>query len=154
MQITSTDSAIALWLAESHDDPHSVYLDWRNRRHTMLPTGIRFDAVRITPELVHAAVDSVDQEPIAKALTNALQGAVIRDPCWYYALVPPQTSETWRCPLAQCRGRGTWLGVPRLELVEPLGLHWCVPMAYAGQLCEPADVAGLIELGHERLTAR
>ncbi|MQS39888.1 hypothetical protein [Streptomyces katsurahamanus] len=150
---TTMDSAIGQWLAESLDAPQAVWEDWRSGPYTMLPTGVRLDAVRIPVELVHAAADSAIHATVAEHLTAALDGPVICDPArWYYALVPPQTSETWASGLARCLSRGAWLGVPHTDLTEHALLHWCVPMEYPARLCDPGVVAALIERGHEQLT--
>ncbi|MER7050038.1 hypothetical protein [Streptomyces jumonjinensis] len=150
--MTTTDTALGIWLAEALDAPHETVHDWRTGRHAMLPTGRRFDAVRIPIELVHAAAGTVAHFTIAEHLTAALDGPVIYDPNhWYYALVPPGTTDAWTCGLARCLGRGAWLSVPRTDLTEHTHLHWCVSMNAPGHLCDPATVAALIEHGHERL---
>ncbi|MER7049605.1 hypothetical protein [Streptomyces jumonjinensis] len=146
-------TAIGLWLAESLADPTDALATWRDGSHAMLPAGGRFDAVRIPIELVHAAADSAIHTTVAEHLTTALDGPVVCDPArWYYALVPPGTTESWTCGLARCLGRGAWLGVPHTDLTDHTRLHWCVPMEYPARLCDPGVVAALIERGHGQLT--
>ncbi|MFI1017907.1 hypothetical protein [Streptomyces sp. NPDC020965] len=147
----STDSAIGRWLAESLAAPHEAWQDWQVDRFTMLPTGRRFDAVRMPGELVHAAIGDSGHVVVAGVLSAALSGPVVRDPRWYYALVPPRTTETWTCGLTRCLGRGAWLVVPRTDQTHHTGLHWCVPMTHPGRLCDPTTVAALISLGHQRI---
>lgn len=92
---------------------------------------------------------------ITECLGEALAGPVIHDPRGeFYALVPPQTTETWSSPLARCLGRGAWVGVPRVDQnALQFGPYWSVPMERAGELCSPIAVAELVRLGHERLTS-
>ncbi|MFI1887386.1 hypothetical protein [Streptomyces jumonjinensis] len=142
-----------VWLAEALDDPADALAAWDDGSHAILPAGWRFDTVRIPAELVHAAADSAIHSTLAEHLAD-FGGPVICDPArWYYALVPPQTSETWASGLAHCLSRGAWLGVPRTDLSEHAHLHWCVPMEYPARLCDPGAVAALIERGHGQLTS-
>ncbi|WP_274561990.1 hypothetical protein [Streptomyces spiramyceticus] len=151
--ITSTDAQIADWLARAHKTSSVAAREWASDLVAMLPLGNRFDAVRIRPEVVQAAASSDDWRTISEFLTDVIDGPVIHDPfTWYYALVPPQTTETWRSPLARCIGRGSWLGVPRTDRRTSYRPYWAVPMARAGDLCSPIAVAELIHLGHARLT--
>ncbi|MER5768978.1 hypothetical protein [Streptomyces sp. NPDC001985] len=148
------DTAIAQWLAESLDTPQAVWGHWRVGPVAMLPAGRRFDAVRMPGDLVHASLGATDHATLSAGLDLALAGPVICDTRWYYALVPPRTSERWTSGLATCLGTGTWLTVPRPDRTDDTGtgIHWCVSMAYPGRLCDPADVAGLLREGHERLS--
>ena len=89
-------------------------------------------------------------EFLAEAL---FEGPVIRDPrgCRYYALVPAGTAGRWRDPRAECLGHGTYLGVPRLDAVNPKhhawSPYWSVPMFSAAELCGPYAVAQLVAVG-------
>lgn len=75
----------------------------------------------------------------------------------YYALVPAsmpvtwrQAADDWRVHDVACLGRGTFLGVPRLDVVEyerPNVSYWAVPMPSAAMLCAPLVVARLIAAG-------
>lgn len=151
---TDTESAITNWLARSLDTPEVARQDWRSCRLAMLRTGGVFDAVRIPQRLVHAAVGSTEPEVVSGTLAELLDGPVICDRAtWYYALVPQSTSETWRSPLAQVRGTGGWLGVPRVDLTEPDGVYWSVPPQRAGDLCPVEAVAALLMIGRDRLEA-
>ncbi|WP_244317934.1 hypothetical protein [Streptomyces chryseus] len=131
----------------------AAQMEWSNQRVAMLPLGSRFDAVRMPVEIVHAAAASSDWQTVSGFLAETLNGPVIHDPyAWYYALVPPRTTVTWTSPFSRCVGRGAWLGVPRTDRLTPRGPYWAVPMERAGDLCSPAAVAALVQLGHGRLT--
>ncbi|MFE7135906.1 hypothetical protein ACFVIM_34150 [Streptomyces sp. NPDC057638] len=145
--------ACADWLASAHDRPITVWDAWYEGP-AILPLGRLFDAIRITADTVHAAADATTHGGVTDLLSR-LHGPVISDP-WrnrYYALVPPQTTETWRTGYAQCLGRGAWLGVPVPALDTQHGPHWRVQMPWPGALCQPRDVADLVQVGHLRLTA-
>ncbi|WP_030752878.1 hypothetical protein [Streptomyces sp. NRRL F-5135] len=86
---------ISRWLADVLSEPDTAWEDWDQGRPAILRTGVRFDAVRMHPDLVHAAVGHTSPEAVAAVLAVALTGPVICHPgVWYYALVPAQTSET------------------------------------------------------------
>ncbi|MBT2510131.1 hypothetical protein J7I98_30595 [Streptomyces sp. ISL-98] len=154
---TDTDTAITNWLARTLDVPAVARQEWQDGAVAMLPLGGLFDAVRMPAVTVHAAAGNDDRAFVARFLAEILDGGpVIHDPfSWYYALMPPQTSETWRSPFATCIGRGAWLGVPRTDrtALETGGPYWSVPMQDAGVLGSPEAVAELIRIGHARLTA-
>lgn len=154
---SDTDTAIANWLACTLDVPAVARQEWQDDAVAMLPLGGLFDAVRMPAVTVHAAAGSDDWAFVARFLAEILDGGpVVHDPfSWYYALVPPQTTETWRSPFATCIGRGAWLGVPRTSrtTLETSAPYWSVPMQGAGDLNSPQGVAELIRIGHERLTA-
>ncbi|MGW6739739.1 hypothetical protein ACWGDX_03150 [Streptomyces sp. NPDC055025] len=102
--------------------------------------------------LVHAAVESAEPEAVARVLAARLGGLVIADPvAWYYALVPRGT--TWTSPLAEIRGRGSWLGIPSTDRTDPSGpgVYWAVPLANTAGLCDPEAVAELLADGQTRL---
>ncbi|GAA1168552.1 hypothetical protein GCM10009654_27160 [Streptomyces hebeiensis] len=149
--------AIARWLASSVTQPEVAHQDWLDGRPAVLRTGIVFDAVRMRPELVHAAVGSTAADVVPRALADILHGPVICHPAvWFYALVPPHTTEIWRSPLATVRGRGGWLGVPRADRLgtgRGITPHWIVPVERIGRLCEADVVADLLRAGQERLEA-
>ncbi|MFF1417485.1 hypothetical protein [Streptomyces sp. NPDC058280] len=103
-------------------------------------------------ELVHAAVESGRPDIVGSALAQILGGPVICDrTVWYYALVPPQTTETWKSPLAVVRGRGGWLVVPRLDWTDPVGVYWAVPPDAVGKYCAPGAVAEVLRVGQARI---
>ncbi|MYZ36663.1 MULTISPECIES: hypothetical protein [unclassified Streptomyces] len=142
------------WLASSSRLPGKAHDHWyRQGRPALLPTGVIFDAVRMPAVLVHAAVGSAEPDSVAGELSKILKGPVIAETGWYYALVPPRTTETWRSPLAVVRGRGAWLTVPRVDHTKPRhsGCHWSVPVEQVGKLCDPAGAAELLQVGRERL---
>ncbi|MFF1957946.1 hypothetical protein ACFVWX_13270, partial [Streptomyces sp. NPDC058220] len=96
-----TDAVISRWLLSSLDTPSVARLDWELGRPAVLRTGVVFDAVKMSPELVHAAVESTRPDLVGGALARTLDGPVICHPsAQYYALVAAQTTETWRSPLA------------------------------------------------------
>ncbi|MFJ2110651.1 hypothetical protein ACIOEX_01760 [Streptomyces sp. NPDC087850] len=145
-------AAIPQWLAETLNDPTEARQEWQAGRLAMLPTGILFDAVKMHPTIVHAAVRSSTEATVSTTLAETLDGPVI---ChyghWYYALVPPQTTETWMSPHATVKGRGAWVGVPPIEITAREPLHWSVPAVQVGKLCAPGDVAELLRIGAARL---
>ncbi|MFF3399699.1 hypothetical protein ACFYW6_14385 [Streptomyces sp. NPDC002659] len=151
---TDTELAIANWLAGTLGVPEIAQSDWRAQHLAMLPTGRLFDAVRMSQALVHAAIGSVAADVVSKTLAELLEGPVICDrQTWYYALVPPRTTENWTSPLAHCRGRGGWLGVPSVNRTQPRGVHWTVLPQSAGDLCAVEAVAALLAIGRDRLDA-
>ncbi|MFJ5104051.1 hypothetical protein [Streptomyces sp. NPDC088554] len=146
------ETAIPQWLISAADDPAEAQQDWQAGRPAVLSTGIIFDAVKIHPTVIHAAVRSTTETAVSTTLAETLDGPVI---ChyghWYYALVPPQTTETWMSPHATVRGRGAWVGVPPIEITARELLHWSVPVVRAGKLCAPGDVAEVLRIGAARL---
>lgn len=146
-----TEAAISQWLVSCLREPAVALRDWSGGRHAILRTGVRYDAVKMPEQLVHAAVGSPAEATVADALATRLRGPVIRDPGGvYYALVPPQTTETWLSPSAVVLGRGAWLGVPRPDRTEPPGLHWSVPVTDTRRVCDAGVVAEFLRVGRER----
>ncbi|MFF1416587.1 hypothetical protein [Streptomyces sp. NPDC058280] len=146
-----TDAAISRWLMSSLDTPSVARRDWEVGRPAVLRTGGLFDAVKMPMELVHAAVESTQPDIVSGVLAQVLNGPVICHPdAQYYALVPPQTTETWRSPLAAVLGRSGWLTVPRVDRTRPPGIHWTVPIERAGKLCAPSTVVQLLRIGRAR----
>ncbi|MFI5755603.1 hypothetical protein [Streptomyces sp. NPDC051569] len=126
-------------------------MDWNLGRPALLRTGVAFDAVRIREPLVHAAVGSPHPERVSDELAEALDGPVIHDPAaWYYALVRAGTAGTWRSPLATVKGRDSWLAVPRVDRLGPIGVHWAVPPAPGRRLCQIEAVSMLLPAGQEK----
>lgn len=152
---SDTNSAIATWLACTLKAPDAAHQEWTDNHVAMLPLGVRFDAVRIPAQLIHAAAGTSEPNVLGGFLAEVLgAGPVIHDPqAWFYALVPPRTTATWRSPLARCLGRGSWLGVPRVSDDEAgAGPYWAVPLMAAGELCTPHEVAELLVVGRDRST--
>ncbi|MEV7427843.1 hypothetical protein [Streptomyces sp. NPDC091212] len=146
--------AIARWLSLTAKDPDIPLRDWKERRPAMLPTGRRFDAVKMHPDLVHAAVGSTAEDGVRAGLAAALDGPVIsRHGLWYYALVPPRTTETWMSPHAVVLGRGAWLAVPRVDATPRRSAdpYWATPLESPDRLCVPDAVATVLHAGAERL---
>ncbi|MFJ7996903.1 hypothetical protein ACIQ7D_07045 [Streptomyces sp. NPDC096310] len=145
----NAETAIVRWLASSTRDPKSAHRDWEDGRPAILALGVLFDAVKAPSRLVHAAVDSSERSAVAVVL-GQLGGPVIWAPStWYAILVPAGTAADWDSPHAAAMGHGTYLTVPRLDRVEPPGIHWAVPPAHARTLCSPVAVAQLLDLGHQ-----
>lgn len=158
MKTTTTDTErdAAAWLAGAHPDPTQALKEWAKARVAVLPLGETFTAVRISADIIAAAVGSTSPTLAAGTLETALDGPVIHDPVShrYYALTPANTTG-WR-PVdgAVLVGRGTWLGVPRLEDVEPQrDSYWAVPPQRPRDVCDLAAVAELVALGQSRLPA-
>ncbi|MBT2418372.1 hypothetical protein J7F01_41055 [Streptomyces sp. ISL-22] len=147
---------ISEWLASGHALLKAARREWDGAaRLAMIPLGRAFDAVRIPGAVVHAAAGSTDRSIVEARLAQYLNdGPVIHDPgfCRYYALVPPGTADAWRTSAAECLGEGTYLGVPRVDRIDPderapLASYWSVPIARPGILCNPDDVRQLVVLG-------
>ncbi|MGW9058927.1 hypothetical protein [Streptomyces sp. NPDC055733] len=154
------------WLLSSHPAPRQARAEWNRHQVALLPLGTLFSAVRIPGRLVQAVAASTDPADIDLVLAEVLDGGpVICDPHGprYYALVPGSMPRTWRAAAddwrvadVDCLGRGTYLGVPRLDAVElagvGLGSYWSVPMESAGVLCAPLKVARLIAAGVHQMS--
>ncbi|MEU5432958.1 hypothetical protein AB0G73_06215 [Streptomyces sp. NPDC020719] len=153
--IDQARAAITNWLASAHDTPT------RARREfdvgiALVPTGTKFDAIRLPAPVVHAAAGSSAPEAVVAFLAEGLKvGAVIHDAygvgVWYYALVPPGTYDHWRVPGVECLAPGTWLGVPRLDFLPRPGPHWALPPRAVGSVCDARAVAALVLRGRDRL---
>lgn len=159
---TSSDRALATqqWLLSTLDEEgrSRSLTEWAEHRMALLPLGTLFSAVRIPGRLVHVLADPTEPADADAFLRDALDGGpVICDPnaIRYYALVPASMPEKWREAAVDWRslgvealGRGTVVGVPRLDVVEfdprTYGSYWSVSMSSAAMLCEPRDVARLI----------
>jgi putative ATP-grasp target RiPP len=154
---TQEASDISEWLARTHPVPERVRTEWAAQGVALLPLGERFAAVRMAAEVVHAAVQSEKQDRVAAALGELLGGAIIYDRRvaggTYYALVDGHAGLAGAYDgIVSCLGRGTYLGVPRIDRQRPPGTYWLVPPRYAGDLCPPCSVVGLVEAGRSRLT--
>ncbi|MFF5566632.1 DUF6415 family natural product biosynthesis protein [Streptomyces sp. NPDC012623] len=144
---------IARWLLSAADDARQAQRDWDSGGPALLPLGREFDAVKASADLVHAAVASTAPTDVCAAL-SALGGPVICDPgVWFYALVPVGTAGAWTGRTGAARGTGAWCAVPRLGSTAPEGRrpYWSVPPDGPGQLCDPEQVAALLQAGQERL---
>lgn len=147
--------AVTEWLASAHDVPAQARREF-DVGVALVPTGTRFDAIRLPADVVHAAARSEDPDAVAVFLARILEdGAVIHDAygvgVWYYALVPPGTYADWRVPGAECLRPGTWLGVPRPDLTARPGPHWTLPPGAVGSVCSARAVADLVALGQAGL---
>ncbi|MFJ2739309.1 hypothetical protein ACIO3O_06535 [Streptomyces sp. NPDC087440] len=134
---------IADWLAHTSDEPASAHAEWAERGVAVLPLGRRFDAVRVSGVLVRAAL----------AANAVAHRPLILDPHsdTYYALVPPQTTETWTCAFGTCLGRGAWLGVPHPERAAAPGPHWTSPVRELPPVGTAPGVRVLIERGRQEV---
>ncbi|MFD9075463.1 hypothetical protein ACFVZ2_36525, partial [Streptomyces lasiicapitis] len=66
--------AIADWFARAHPSPREAVAEWANRGVTLLPLGVRFDAVRVPAARIHGAVCSEDPHTVATAHDDWLCG--------------------------------------------------------------------------------
>lgn len=165
--------AVEQWLLEAAKDPQHTRQWWREHGVALLPLGTLFSAVRIPGRLIVALTASTEPDGIDAFLGQVLDGPVICDPRGprYYALVPTSMPTSWRKAVDDWRavtvdtlGRGTHLGVPRVDATRavwrPLGggrrtvdSYWSVPMSSAGVLCAPLNVARLIAASCHQLVA-
>ncbi|MCR3732230.1 hypothetical protein FHS35_009148 [Streptomyces umbrinus] len=168
---TRSDRALATqqWLLSTLDEEgrSRAQTEWAEHRMALLSLGTLFSAVRIPGRLVHVLADPTEPADADAFLSDTLDGGpVICDPnaIRYYALVPASTPEKWREAAEGWRslgvevlGRGTVLGVPRVDVVEfdpcTYSSYWSVSMSSAAMLCEPRDVARLIAAGRHQLEA-
>lgn len=154
---TQSDRGIADWLAGALDNPKQAHTEWMALRVAMLPLGVRFTAVRLSQDLVHAAVSSTAPDVVSRVLAESLIGPVIHDAIShrYYALTPDLDMAGWRpAEGAVLFGRGTWLGVPRLDQTAPQQYsYWSVPPDGARSFCDLGRVAQLVSFGCEQLAA-
>lgn len=160
---TRADRALAVrhWLQAGLREPSAAVQAWARGDVALLPLGVRFAAVRIPSRLAYAAAASTEPVAVAEFLAQFLDdGPVICDPRHYryYALVPASCATRWDHAEAECLGRGTHLGVPRVDAVGPdvawWASYWAVPMPSAGILCDPDLVAGLVVHGGRILAAQ
>ncbi|MFE6408540.1 hypothetical protein ACFVOR_16575 [Streptomyces sp. NPDC057837] len=138
--------------------------EWQSHEVAMLPLGGLFSAVRLPARLVAAVAERMEMAALDAFLAQALDGGpVICDPHFarYYALVPAsmprtwhQAADDWRTRDIDCLGRGTYLGVPRPDVVHSVhgrASYWAVPMDSPASLCSPLEVARLIAAGWRTL---
>ncbi|MFG2385030.1 hypothetical protein [Streptomyces avermitilis] len=147
---------IAEWLARAHPVPEQARAEWSAHGVALLPLGERFAAVRVAADVLHAAVGCEEHGDVAAVLAELLPGAVIHDHrttgATYYALIQAQAGLVWADdPLAPCLGKGTYLGVPRVDRREPPGTYWVMPPRHDGDLCHPGTVRSLIATGRRNL---
>lgn len=156
--LTPTDISrlISEWLVLAHPVPQQARAEWSNHGVAMLPLGKLFAAVRISGDLVHAAVGSENPCQVAASLSEQLHGPVIHDhrsvgPT-YYALIQWHAGLAWDYDeTAPCLRGDTYLGIPRVDRREPPGTYWVVLLRYDGDLCRPQAVRELIDTGRRQL---
>jgi hypothetical protein len=150
----TADPAVSRWLAATVRDPGIPEQDWYEGRPATLPTGVHFDAVKMHPDPVHAALATTVQQHVSDALAQALDGPVICHPrAWYYALVPPGAATHRHLPHAVVLGPGSWLGVPRIDRTHPslIAPYWAVAPAHTRHLTTIDTLVTLLRTGHHRL---
>lgn len=152
----ATEREIAEWLTREHPVPKQVWTEWATHGVALLPLGKRFAAVRMTTDVVHAAVDSGRSAEVAPALRELLSGPIVYDRrvvgVTYYALIQRNTEFIWdHEDVAPCLGEGIYLGVPRIDRREPPGTYWVTAPRYPGDLCTSQAVAALVEAGQRKL---
>ncbi|MFJ8309805.1 MULTISPECIES: hypothetical protein [unclassified Streptomyces] len=151
-------AAISGWLAGSLNRPQEAWNQWKDGSIATLAMGRRFSAVRLSEPLVYAVTASKLPDTVTRVLASALHGPVIHDPQGrrFYALTSPAV-PTWGLGRhAEYLGLGTYLGVPRIEIITPgeeLGGYWAVPMARPGDLCDPIRLAAMVTAGSLELRA-
>ncbi|MFD5946825.1 hypothetical protein ACFWAZ_17200 [Streptomyces collinus] len=141
-------------------------LEWEQHDVAMLPLGALFSAVRFPGRLVAALTVGAEPSQLDSFLVEALDGGpVICDPHHerYYAIVHASMPTTWhdavdewRTSDVDCLGRGSYLGIPRPDIVgatRSRATYWSVPMDSAAMLCRPLTVARLIAAGRHCLAA-
>ncbi|WP_405505944.1 hypothetical protein [Streptomyces purpurascens] len=141
-------------------------LEWDQHQVTLLPLGTLFSAVRIPGRLLVALTGITEAPKLDQFLRETLDGGpVICDPRFrrYYALVPAsmprtwyQALDDWRAMDVDCLGRGSYLGVPRVDAVQwtrPRATYWSAPMDLPSALCSPVEVARLIAAGRHCMPA-
>ncbi len=153
------DRAISEWLVRSDPSPERARREWATQGVALLPLGERFAAVRMPASVVHTAVQSEDGDQVAVSLGESLGGSIIYDRRvaggTYYALVQGHAALVWPYgDVAVCLGRGTYLGVPRIDRQQPPGTYWVVPPRYEGDLCAPRAITALVREGQARLARR
>ncbi|GAA1356261.1 hypothetical protein [Streptomyces beijiangensis] len=149
-------TAVEDWLVRAHPDPSRAQTEWWLQDIAMIPTGRRFDALRIPAPLVHAAARGNDRFQVTAFLSEFFDRAgIIHDGYMtgvsYYALIPPGTAAAWQSTEAVCLEPGTWLGIPRTNCLEPPGPYWVLPPRFAGDLCAPHTVSALLAAGRALL---
>lgn len=146
MNTQAENRLIADWLALAHPLPDRARREWADSHVALIPLGRRFDAIRVPAERIHAAVGSNEQEVVAAALTDWLQGPVVRDlrsshgP--YYVLVAP--SAVWNGDEERL-SVGAYLGVPRVGHIAYL-MTWVVAPQRPGNLCATTRLRALLTL--------
>lgn len=151
------------WLLSTHPAPEQARQEWSELgKVALLPLGTLFSAVRLPGRLVLAvAGGNAPSRDVDAFLNEVLEGGpVICDPhgLRYYALVPGsmpekwhQAADEWRPLGVDCLGRSTYLGVPKVDVVDfnprASASYWSVPMESAAMLCTPLNVARLIAAG-------
>ncbi|GAA2317598.1 hypothetical protein GCM10010234_74660 [Streptomyces hawaiiensis] len=141
-------------------------LEWDQHQVTLLPLGTQFSAVRIPGHLLVALTGITEAPKLDQFLRETLDGGpVICDPHFrrYYALVPAsmprtwhQAFDDWRAMDVDCLGRGSYLGVPRVDAVQwtrPRATYWSAPLDSPSMLCSPVEVARLIAAGRHCMPA-
>jgi hypothetical protein len=157
--VTTAERRLAIehWLLAGSQNRDRTRMEWQEHGVAMLPLGARFSAIRLPGRLVYALAGTDARADADAFLEQALDGPVICDQHHprYYALVSASVPVTWRQAAGEwrtvdvdCLGRGTILGVPRVDAVGsnsgPYASYWSVPMPSAGILCAPLQVARLI----------
>ncbi|GGS05573.1 hypothetical protein GCM10010252_50370 [Streptomyces aureoverticillatus] len=143
---TPDRGAIADWLARAHPRPREAVAEWANRGVSLLPLGVRFDAVRVPAARIHGAVCSEHPATVAAALDDWLSGPVVRDlrasSGDYYALVAPEAE--WNGEEERL-GKGSFLDVPHVGNRSVI-THWVGPPRHPGNLCCTARLRALLTL--------
>ncbi|MFF7021663.1 hypothetical protein ACFY97_11675 [Streptomyces klenkii] len=132
------------WLAAGERHPQGVREAWSRGAPAMLRTGLFFDAVRLSAEVVHARAGGGDRDAVERVFREAgVECGVIVNPArrWYYVLVPCGTAASWDESGTEALGTACFLGVPAPGRGGPPGAHWLLgPPLGAEGLCGPGAV--------------
>ncbi|MFK0296638.1 hypothetical protein ACIQU6_40060 [Streptomyces sp. NPDC090442] len=130
----------AEWIASADPDPRHVFDQWRTHRlHTaLIPTGVRFDAVAVSLELVHLMTTAPSPVDTAPLLYDEFGQRG-------YVLVPPGTADSWHLPSTRPLGRGSWVAMPEpgAQRWRP-HLRWVVAPDGSGTAADPAALRDYI----------
>ncbi|MEW2129822.1 hypothetical protein [Streptomyces sp. NPDC005435] len=145
--------AVISWLSGTHTQPHGVLGNWAKYGSALLPLGGRIAAVRIPAGILHAAVDSDDDQVLATVARDTLRGPLIAGAFarrrTYWALVPWRPLTYWPDFLTSTPylGPGHYLTVPALTRTSPPIPYWIAPPRYRYDLCSREHVFNLILRG-------
>ncbi|MGW3110571.1 hypothetical protein [Streptomyces sp. NPDC001091] len=145
--------AVSTWLAGAHPTPARVRTQWAEDEVALVPLGIRFAAIRIPADLMHAGIGSEHREDVADVARDVFRGPVMIGArniggLTYWAIVPWRPGVYWPAmPETPYLGVGTHLSIPAVGCTEPPGPHWIAPPRYAYDLCSRERVFDVVMRG-------
>jgi hypothetical protein len=133
--------------------------EWYENEAAWLRPGLRFAAVDIAANIVHAAAERQSPAKCRTPLAEALGGPVFYNPLGsgdeptYTALLPVTVRWHWRVPGAWVHPTSSMLLVPSPGRFLPAeeGPWWVVALSGAERVCPQDRVAAFVALGRERL---